>query len=365
MKKVLMLTFAAIALVSCQHNSYKILGTAEGYQDGDTLLMSDIDATPTDTIIVNKGKFKLKGKADSVELGIIFAQKNPDDAVLFFKEPGTILLTLTGDPATSHVGGTAANDGMQELTTQANNYEAQILKLSEAFIDTMLNDAKRQAIVNEYTKIQKELTHLFYRAAEKNIDNEFGFFAITNLVPNMEPSKVRSLIEKMPERFRCRPQIKELEAMAASAEAMEAGQNVGDFVLLTPDGEEMSIMAEVRKSPITILYFWASWCQPCMKEMPFMVSLYEKYREQGLQIIGISLDEKHESWVKAIKKHDMNWPQVSDLKGWGCTAAEALQVKAIPHIIVLDQNGTILRRGLREHALESFLQQTISKQPAK
>ena len=360
MKKVMALAIAAVAFASCQQNSFKILGTAEGYQDGDTLYMSDVDANPTDTIIVKDGKFKLKGRADSVELSIIFSQKNPNDAVLFFKEPGTIMLTLTDDPATSHVSGTAANDGMQELTSQVNEYEARILRLSEAFIDTMLNDAKRQAIVSEYTKIQKELTHLFYRAAEKNIDNEFGFFAITNLVPHMEPGKVRSLIDKMPERFRRRPQIKELESTLASAEAAEAGQKVGDFVLLTPDGEEMSIMSEVRKNQITILDFWASWCQPCIKEMPFMVSLYEKYREQGLQIIGISLDEEHESWVKAIKKQGMNWPQVSDLKGWNCAAAEALQVKTIPHIIVLDQNGTILRRGLRGQELETFLHRHLA-----
>ena len=359
MKKVMALAIASVALASCQQNSYKILGTAEGYQDGDTLFMSGIDANPTDTIIVEKGKFKLKGKADSVELGIIFSQKNPDDAVLFFKEPGTIQLMLTGDPMTSHVAGTAANDGMQELTTQANEYEAQILKLSEAFIDTMLNDEKRQSIVSEFTKIQKELTHLFYRAAEKNIDNEFGFFAITNLVPNMEPDKVRSLIAKMPERFRCRPQVKELESMIASEEGVEEGKKIGDFVLMTPDGEEMGIMSEVRKNQITILDFWASWCQPCLKEMPLMVSLYEKYHEQGLQIIGISLDEEHDGWVKAIKKQGMNWPQASDLKGWNCTVAEALHVKAIPHIIVLDRSGTILRRGLRGQELEDFLQQKL------
>ena len=114
-------------------------------------------------------------------------------------------------------------------------------------------------------------------------------------------------------------------------------------------------MDEVSKNKVTILDFWASWCGPCRNEMPFMRELYATYRPKGLGIVGISLDESAADWNRAITDLKIDWPQMSDLKGWGCSAAQTFQVNAIPYIVVVDTEGRILEKGLRGDDLKQFV----------
>ena len=86
-----------------------------------------------------------------------------------------------------------------------------------------------------------------------------------------------------------------------------------------------------------------------------MVELYGKYKNKGLGIIGISLDEDSDAWKAATQQLNIPWPQMSDLKGWENEIAQHFQVTSIPHTIVVDQNGKILRRGLRGEKLEEFV----------
>lgn len=357
MKRLLLFAGMALSMAACHQNGYKIAGSATGYDDGDTMFIANISMEPIDTLIVKDGKFSKSGQADSVKLGIIYAQKNPDDAVLFFIEPGTIELTMSGEPNGSKVAGTKSNDGLQALTDKTNELESRLEQLSMAFNDTtaMTTEEKRLEITQEYIKIQEEFPKIFIEAAEQNIDNEFGYFVVTNLAPNMDLGQVQALIGKMPEKFRQRPELKEMEAMLQQASSEGEDQQIEDFTMATPEGEDLSVMDEVEQHELTILDFWASWCQPCVREMPNMVALYDEYHDKGLGIIGISLDEDHDQWTKAIKSLGLKWPQISDLQGWHSYAAEMFQVQAIPHMIVVDKNGTILQRGLRGEALSKFI----------
>lgn len=132
-----------------------------------------------------------------------------------------------------------------------------------------------------------------------------------------------------------------------------------DFSLNDIKGNEVSLMDIVSGSEITIVDFWASWCQPCMREMPNLVRLYENYSDDGLAILGVSLDNDKKAWEHAVETMGMKWVQVSDLKGWDNHAARLYQVESIPHTIILDKNGHILAEDLRGHELEEFISDYI------
>jgi alkyl hydroperoxide reductase subunit AhpC len=89
--------------------------------------------------------------------------------------------------------------------------------------------------------------------------------------------------------------------------------------------------------------------------MPFMVDLYAKYHDKGLGIVGISFDQDHDAWIKGIEELGITWPQISDLKYWQSEAAEMFQVQSIPHMVIVDQQGVILNRGIRGEELEHFI----------
>ena len=89
------------------------------------------------------------------------------------------------------------------------------------------------------------------------------------------------------------------------------------FVMEDINGNQVSVKDVFSKNKITIIDFWASWCGPCRQEMPNLVNTYNKYKEQGLGIVGVSLDEDKEQWKDAVKEMNMTWIQLSDLKGLG------------------------------------------------
>lgn len=92
-----------------------------------------------------------------------------------------------------------------------------------------------------------------------------------------------------------------------------------------------------------------------------MLEAYNKYHSKGFEVIGISFDEKKEAWVKAIGQINMPWMQLSDLKGWGCAAADAYKIDAIPDNILIDPQGKIVDRALRGKALHSRLQKIFEE----
>ena len=92
-----------------------------------------------------------------------------------------------------------------------------------------------------------------------------------------------------------------------------------------------------------------------------MLSLYESNKGRGLGIVGVSLDKDKDSWVAAIKKLQLPWPQMSDLKYWDNEVAKTFNITSIPHTIVVDQKGKILRRGLRGEQLKQFVESELAK----
>lgn len=134
------------------------------------------------------------------------------------------------------------------------------------------------------------------------------------------------------------------------------------FTMNDIEGKTISVKDEFTKHTITIIDFWASWCGPCRQEMPNLVKTYKKYKDKGLGIIGVSLDEDEEQWKNAIKEMDMSWLQLSDLQGWNNSAAQMYGIQSIPFTIIVDKNGSVINAGLRGSDLESFIQNYINGQ---
>ena len=115
------------------------------------------------------------------------------------------------------------------------------------------------------------------------------------------------------------------------------------------------------KGKLKIIDFWASWCGPCRMENPNMVKLYNDFKDKGLAIVSVSLDERKVPWVQAIKKDGMQWTHVSSLKGWKCEVVKQYNIDAVPSIIVLDENNRILAKNIRAEKLFPYRKQSLEK----
>jgi thiol-disulfide isomerase/thioredoxin len=351
-----------MALTSCQAKTYRIAGTAEGLADGEKLfLTTDLQtATPIDTIIVKDGHFSAEGNTDSVQLAMLYSAKTNEQNAAFFLEPGNISITLSATPGASRVGGTDINNMWQQLNDSVVSIGEEINRIAEHIYGGTVGEDEQQRGMAQIEQLNSRFAELVKRTAKKNIENEFGYFMLTYYPEEIIDNDTRaSLIKQLPDNMRQRKAIKEMEAWLETMAKTGEGATISNFSQTTPEGNELSIMSEVSKNRITVIDFWASWCGPCRQEMPFMLQLYNNYKDRGLGIVGVSLDSSRDAWVSAIKQLKMPWPQMSDLKGWKNAVAVEFSVTSIPHTIVVDQKGKILKRGLRGDKLENFVAEKL------
>lgn len=124
------------------------------------------------------------------------------------------------------------------------------------------------------------------------------------------------------------------------------------------------------KGKVVMLDFWATWCSPCMDEMPNLVSVYQRYHDKGFEVLGISLDEKNAAKQIALVTHkqEMPWPQIYEGNGWKSNIAQIYDIHLIPNACLIDgDTGKILAvgRDLRGPALEKTVEEVLTRRAIK
>ena len=118
-----------------------------------------------------------------------------------------------------------------------------------------------------------------------------------------------------------------------------------NFKVTSHKGDELSL--DKLKGKIVLLDFWATWCGPCIREMPELKSMWKKYGGDNFVIIGINLDQNRDNFEKYIEQEEITWPQYVDGKGKADSISALYNVRAIPHTVLIDQDGIIRAVGLR------------------
>ncbi len=128
------------------------------------------------------------------------------------------------------------------------------------------------------------------------------------------------------------------------------GKEAINFSAQTSSGKKISL--EDYRGKVVLLDFWASWCMPCKQEMPTVKKVYDKYHQQGFEIIGISLDESREKFKSYIQKENISWPQIFDGKSGEEGIARKYAVSTIPTTFLIDREGKIADKNMRGEQLE-------------
>ena len=354
--------FSTVLLTACQSNSYKISGEVKGLTDGDTLFLTHDLQTgyPSDTLIVENGRFALTGTTDSTSLCMIYSASRNEINIPFFVESGNITIHLTEEPGASRVSGTLCNDQWQQLNDSVMTIGKEINQIAEHIYGGNVSEEEQKKGMEKIDRLNQRFSAMLVKCVEKNIDNEFGYFLLTYYPEELIDNNQRTrLINLLPEQMRKRSAIQQMQQLLTNASKTAEGASITDFTQKGLDGNDVSLMEEIKKNKITVIDFWASWCGPCRQEMPFMLQLYEQLHAKGLGFIGISLDNEETAWKQATETLGVKWPQMSDLKGWENEIAQYFNVTSIPHTIVVDQQGKILRRGLRGEQLQKYIESLL------
>lgn len=143
------------------------------------------------------------------------------------------------------------------------------------------------------------------------------------------------------------------EELVANNNSITVGGHAPDFKLTSLHGEEISL-SDFEGNTV-LLTFWASWCPTCRSENKHLAEIYPQHKEQGFEILGVSLDRSRTNWEKAVGKDGISWPQVSDLMGVDSPVATLYGVYSTPTTFLIDSSGVVIGKDVMGEELESYL----------
>ena len=170
------------------------------------------------------------------------------------------------------------------------------------------------------------------------------------------------LLERLQKEFPDSSQAKMASRTIASIKKqaeLAVGKTFPDFAEKDLEGEPLSVGK--YKGKVVLIDFWATWCGPCVGELPNVVAAYKKHHEAGFEIIGISLDSDRAKLTAFLKEKELKWKQYFDGKGWQNKLAQEYGINSIPATYLLDRTGKIIGRDLRGEDLEVAVAKALEK----
>ncbi|WP_229311137.1 TlpA disulfide reductase family protein [Larkinella soli] len=219
-------------------------------------------------------------------------------------------------------------------------------------------DNKRiEKIQQEYEGASRQFTESVKQLLPEMGTSLVALFATNFLNPDNDFATLDALARRFEQE---KPNGRQAQAFIGNITRMRGvmvGSVAPDIKLNNPQGQPVSLSS--LRGKYVLIDFWASWCGPCRMENPNVVRMYNKFKDKGFEIYGVSLDRDKSNWQKAIEKDGLTWTHVSDLKFWQSAAAQQYGITAIPATFLLDKDGKIIAKNLRGQALEQKLEEIL------
>ena len=338
--------------VSCSSNKekYVINGTIPSEYNGRLVYMTEYDNNSTiDSTVVADGKFSFTGDADRNVFVRLQADRSLYANVIL--ESGNINVDLTDF---QKIGGTPLNDEMAEylgdLKSLYGSTQEERTKIFEEYPEAsdarykLLDDLKE-----EFNKKHNSLSEKYFTA---NADNGLGKYVFLDWHHSHTPERVDEIYARMGKDIQNSPMVQKIIDTNEKKKQTAEGQKFTDFTIENGnmDGTSVSFSDYIGKGKYVLVDFWASWCGPCIAENPTIAEVYNKYRGDKFDVLGVAVWDERDATLGAILQHGITWPQIIDAQD---IPTDLYGISGIPHIILFGPDGTILARNLRGEGLKT------------
>ncbi|MEZ3551738.1 MAG: TlpA family protein disulfide reductase [Muribaculaceae bacterium] len=304
------LTAAMLSVASCDKQPKLDMSFSDKFEGQSVELINFLDSTAIASVVVTDGKALI----DSTGGEPVFTALLIDGRTRAFyvTEPGQAFVNDSTNSAT----GTPLNDRFAGLLSKLDSIEN--LDDMPAYLDFVRN------------------------AYNENKDNPLSSYFGIEWIKYADLAQVDSLLATAPEALKNSPKARHYRNFAQLRDNTSPGKQYIDFDGETADGKPAKLSTYVTPGKYTIVDFWASWCPYCIKEIPQLAALEEKWKDKGVEIVGVAVRDVPDDSKAAVKKHNITWPVVYNTQR---RPYDIYGFSGIPHHMLIGPDGKIISRG--------------------
>jgi len=242
------------------------------------------------------------------------------------------------------IEGSYDTDVLKNVGKIISNYKYDIRQINEKFIKA--SQEKNYKVVNEL-RYDANILKIDFEKHLKNylrtVNNSLAVIITSDYLDiDNNISFWDSTLIKYRDNFSYNSYFKSFEKKVNKIKSVSFGSVAPEIILSDTAGKDIALSS--LRGKYVLLDFWAGWCGPCRMENPNILKNYLKYKNKGFEVYQVSLDRSRSDWVNAIKKDNLIWYNVSDLKYFQSEAASIYNIDRIPKGFLLDPNGVIIAK---------------------